>query len=211
MEPAAAAPIELAAPDAKPEPVKPVEAAPAPAVAEPIVYDFKLPENVKPESLNQERMSSLTEWLNGVKAPPEAAQKLLDLHIAEVNDIGNRLMQAQWDVFRKQQEEGIKEIREDPVIGGSRLETAKRTCASFIEQYGGSADEIRGIWRDLAETGAGNKPRIVRLMHRAGEALAREARPNPAPPPRNPQMTMDQKRANRYAANPPPGINGRGF
>ena len=188
---------------AKPDAAKPEakEAAPVEAVAvpePPLKYEFQMPDGFDPKGIEPERMSAYTEILGGARVPPEVGQKLLDMHIAGVKETTARLAQSQWDVFNRQQDAWRDEVKGDPEIGGSRLQTALRTCAAVIEQYGGSAEQQAKIKNVMASSGAGNNVEVIRMIHRIGLSLAKEAAPVPAPAPRAAQMTREQKGLARY-------------
>jgi len=165
---------------------------------EPISYDLKFPETVDPAMVNQDVIGEYKGVLAEIKAPPEVAQKLLDMHINTLREATTKLAEAQWDVFNRQQEAWKQEVLSDPVLGGSRHQTAMKECGSFIQQFGGSSEEIKAIWDVMSSTGAGNNPHIVRMIHRAAMAMAVEGSPRPAPPPKTPQLSRDQKMQGRY-------------
>ena len=60
-------------------------------------------------------MSKYTDLLNKapVRLPPEVAQEALDLHFAEVQSVGKRLADNQWDVFNRQQESWQNRVKAD--------------------------------------------------------------------------------------------------
>lgn len=69
-------------------------------------------------------------------------------------------MQAQW----------ISDLKTDKVVGGADLEKNLGFCAKAIDAYG--ADDAQAVREAFEFTGAGNNPAIVRMMYRAGKALA---------------------------------------
>ena len=204
-EPAAPepAPVEKAEGEEKPGEAAPEAETPTPEA--PPVYEFTYPEGVKPEDIDQERFGAFTGLLGENKMPGEAAQKLLDLHVHELQEATTRLAQHQWDVFNRQQDAWKTEIRSDPEIGGSRLDTAMKTCGAAIEQFGGSQEQQTELRRILSTTGAGNNPLIVKFFHRVGEALAREGSPVVAPPARSRAPSAQERGLSRYKASGTPG------
>lgn len=199
-----------AAQDTPAEPAKP-EAAPAekdaaPAEpAAPVVYEFAYPEGFSSENLDQERFSEFTSTLNAVKAPPEQAQKFMDMHLQEVQRAQIKTLDNVWQTYHRQQTEWKNEIKNHPEMGGDNLRQTKTEANAFIEQYGGSPDEQTQLRRELMQTGMGNSPRLVAAMKRAGIALSREGTPVIVPPPRSVPMSKAQRGINRYAGTGTPG------
>jgi hypothetical protein len=187
---------------AKPEPGKDgavaAEAAPAP-----IEYAFSYPEGVSADSVNKESMGKFTGVLNEARVKPENAQKLLDLHLSEVGEIGKKLAQGQWDVFNAQQNRWRDEVMADPVLGGARHHTAIREVMGVVDAYAGETAERQALLDAFRTTGIANNPHFLRFLHRASLDLTREAAPHPAPPPRSAAPTGQQRGLNRYARTTP--------
>ena len=216
-EPAAkeAKPGEAKAPDAKPaEPPAPIE------------YAFKYPEGIKPEDLNAETMGSFTALLNENRMPPEAGQKLMDMHLAEMQrvaaDVERRVSERQWEVFADQQKQSREKVMADPELGGSRHDTMLSTVMSVIDAYGLRKDtngkprtadtiatERKELLDDFRATGIANRASLLRLMNWAGETFVREGKPRPAPAPRTPAADPATRGLRRYA-NTTPAANGAG-
>lgn len=179
------------------EAAKPVE----PVVVEPpapIVYDFKWPETILPEAVDKPKIEKYSELLNKGRVAPELGQELLDMHLGEIRAIDARVRENQWEVFNQRQEKYKAAVRADPELGGSRLKTAMRTAASFIEQFGGSPAQQKAIMDEMRASGAGNHPEVFRLFYRAGELLAREGSAKPTPPARQAPLTREQQQRSRY-------------
>lgn len=196
------APHDAAPSDDKASPEK--DAAPAPEAA-PIVYEFEYPEGFDRGTLDNERMNEFTTLLNSDRVPQERAQKLLDMHVSEVQRASINALDQVWQSYHKTQNEWKSQIRDDREFGGDRLPFTKASANAFIEQYGGSAEDQAQLRRDLFNTGAGNSPALVRAMARAGRALAQEGRPVVAPPPRQAPPNRQQRGLNRYSGTSTPG------
>lgn len=157
--------------EAKPEPGS------EPKPTEPVVYQpFNLPEG---QSLDEKRLGEFTSILGEYRAPQELGQKLIDLYMDEVG----KFKDHQQNVWDRLQEDWLNQIREDPEIGGSRIETVARRCGMVIERFG--SQELRDA---LKATGMGNHPAMVRFVDKIGQYLGEgkpvpAARPAPAPPP----------------------------
>jgi hypothetical protein len=177
---------------------------PGPADTAP-VYEFTFPEGFAKENVDTERLNAFTGILGENKVPTEAAQKLFDLHTEEVGRISSQMLNQQWDVFHRQQEKAIAEVKSDPEIGGSRYLTAMRDALRTIEYFGGSAEEQRALKTDLSNTGMGNRRLLIRLLSRVGANRVREGAPVPANPPRSRPMTTSERGLLRYAGSGTPG------
>jgi hypothetical protein len=212
-KPAEAKPGETKDDAAKP----PADKAPAadPAPPAPIEYAFKYPEGFNAENLDQERMGAFTGVLSEARVPPEAAQKMLDLHVGEINRVTDAITTRQWDVFNTTQNDWRKATMSDPEIGGPRHDTAIKTIMGLVDLYGDrfqgtrqarDAAAIAAERKELLDvfrmTGAANHPRILGLLHFAGEKM-REGTARPAPPPRGNPNPGGNRGLNRYRGSTP--------
>ncbi len=199
------------APEAKPEDTKSAEAAateepkkeeasqsdePAPL---PSYEAFTLPENI---TLDSEKLVEFTkdlgEFQNATKADQKAVQefgqKLVDRHVAEVQETLKRRDEYYVATWEKQKSDWKEAFENDPEIGGNRKETTVNAALEFIRTHGGN-EEQQKEFRDLMEsTGLGNHPAIIRMLANANLAKA-EGKPLPAAKPA-PQNTS--KVARRY-------------
>lgn len=173
------------------------------------VYEFKLPEDFKPEDLDNESMTAFKNVLGEDRVAPERAQQLLDMHIGEIKKVAGVLEQRQWDAFQNVTKTWRDETMADPVIGGSRHATAMNTVMNFVNEYGGDAADRTALLEVFKATGITNNRHFLSVLHRAGEAMSREARPHPVPPQRVAAKSMQDKRLGRYQ-NTTPMQNGTG-
>lgn len=157
------------------KPVDPAAAAPAEPVAPVTLADLKLPEGISAED------PAIQEFLKEAgeaKLPKETSQKLLDQHYAAIK----KAAEAPLQVFRDLNQKWVDEIKADPEIGGTKLDSVvKPAVARFIDQFGG--DELRHA---LDLTGAGNNPAVVRAFFKAAQAMTESSNavtgtPNAAP------------------------------
>lgn len=181
-------------------------AQPAVEAAAPIEYDWKFPDDIKADQINQERLGELRTALQGEKVKPEVAQKLLDLHVAELREltpkITERLAQQSWDNFRTTTNGWLSELKGDEVVGGARFETAMRTISTVIEQY--LPPERQAALRDrLRATGMGNDVNLALLLHTFGAMLGREATIVPAQEPRQRPLNRQERGMARYNGGQP--------
>ena len=126
---------------AKPGEAKPGEPAleakpPEPVAPEPIQYpEWKLPENVKPDA---EMLGKYTAALGEHRVPPEAGQKLLDMHAAalqhSMQSYADFLAREQHRVFGETRQSWRKEAMADPEIGGAGHQTAMGVIARMRDR-----------------------------------------------------------------------------
>ncbi len=218
---------EPAAADAKPGD-KSAEAKPAEPPA-PIEYAFTLANEkgervpIAADQIDPERMGAFTGLLQEARVAPEAAQKMIDMHVAEVARAVDMRDQRQWDVFANTQKEWRDAVMADPELGGSRHATATRTVMSLIDAFNTRPDEngkarsaeaIAAERKDLLDvariTGVANNPTWLRLLHWAGDKFVREPQARPAPPPRAPAQNPATRGLRRYQNTTPANANGAG-
>lgn len=213
---------EPAADAAKPDAAKPADQAKPAEPPAPIEYAFTVPDAkgervpLPADAVDPERFGAFTAILNEVRAPPEQAQKLVDMHMAEVNRAVDKAAERQWDVFNEQQIKSREEVMADPVLGGSRHDTAIRTVMSTIDAFSlrdqntkapRSADAIaaerKQLMDDFRATGIANRASLLRMLHWVGDTYVREGAPRPAPPPRGANPATANRGTGRYRNTTP--------
>lgn len=201
-----------AAADAKPEPAKAeaakpaAEAAPAPAKTEALAEvppartyeDFKLPDSVK---LDPERVKSFTTILDNAElSHQDRGQQLVDLFVSEMQNVQKARDQHQIAVFNEMQNAWKEDLRNDPDLGGNRIETSLGQAKWVIEQWGGTKEQQQQLVAQLSYTGMGNNVGMVRLLNNIAEILG-EGEVVPA----SPIAPKPSGRSNWY-----PSMNGSG-
>lgn len=158
----------------KEEPAKVTEAEPAkeaapPEPAAPIKYEtFKIPETIK---LDDKELGKFTEIASAAGIKQDQAQSLIDLYIADATRMRQDLQTEQrrtWDTLNDTWKDGT---RKDPEIGGNRLETSLSMAKAFIEEYGGTPEQVRDLIAHTTNNGMGNYVNFLRLLCNAGRAL----------------------------------------
>lgn len=183
------APAEAAKSDgegAKPEGEKPADDAAKPkdaaeadpdkkdATAEtpppaPIKYEaFTLPEGIK---LDDKKLEAFAEIVGTEQVKQEAAQKLVDLYVGEIQQMQQKLVDDQRKVWNTLNDGWKSDLRSDPELGGNRLETSLSIAKAVIEEYGGSAEQVQELLAHTSNNGMGNYPGFVRLLHNIGTKL----------------------------------------
>lgn len=143
---------------------------------------IKLPEILV---MDDAAKTEFTGALDAFRADPtKGAQGLIDLAGKAFQDYATDLAAKQWQTFNKFNEDGVKAIMADPVLGGAGHDTAMGAVARVrnaivsdapvgSERYKREHDEFM---TDLAITGAGNRPSIIRAFHNAARFIT-EAKP----------------------------------
>lgn len=164
--------------------------------------------------VDQERLGAFTGLLNEARVAPETAQRFVDMHLAETRRVADQVATRQWEVFQEQQRASRDEVMADPVLGGSRHDTAMKDIMKAIDGWSSrrtdaprSADEIQAerqqLMDDFRATGIANRRSLLSLLHYFGETFYKEATPRPAPPPRAPAPTGRDRGLSRYGNTTP--------
>lgn len=131
---------------------------------------FKLPEGVE---LDQTRVKEFTGFLDaGDLNHQDRAQRLIDLHVREMTQIQERMVQHQHDVWQKYNDGLKQEFRNDPEIGGMNAESSLMKAKTIIEDYGGNEQQQAALLQMLSYTGAGNHAGLIRMLSNIESVLA---------------------------------------
>ncbi len=129
--------------------------------------DFTLPEGY---TVPDETMTSFKEYVKGANLSQEQAQKALDLGVQVRNDT---LKQVN-DTYTKMREDWVKELKEDPVLGGQNYPDTINRANTVLKKY---ADPQTIQW--IVQSGAGDHPGLARMLVKIQKDLGEEA---PTPP-----------------------------
>jgi len=184
------------------EPFKPEEPAAtetAPAEAPPAVTwtDFTLPEGVRLETTAIDQFKAV---LGGELPPQERGQRLIDMHLQELQRRDQAASENQFQVWNETQALWKDAVKSDPELGGNRFNTTIQTCVRAVSQYGGNAQQRSELIQALDFTGAGNNPAIIRLISNMASKLSEGSPVTQSAAPKPPQ-TREQKRYNASGAN----------
>lgn len=163
-------------PDAKAAEAKPDDAAKAPDPAKdatapappaPLKYEaFKVPDGIK---LDDKEVAKFTDIIGARQIPQEDAQRLLDLYIAERKADVEHARTEQRRVWDTLNDTWKTQTRNDPDIGGNRLETSLSMAKAFVEEYGGQ--DAPEILAHMTNNGMGNFLPVIRMFNKAAAAL----------------------------------------
>ena len=156
---------------AKPDPAKDATAEIQPPA--PVKYEaFKVPEGIK---LDDAQIGKFTEIAGAAQVKQETAQALVDLYMEDVQRISNQAVEharaEQRKVWNTFNDTNKTALRNDPELGGNRLETTLSVAKAFIEEYGGSPEQVQELLAHTTNNGMGNFVGFIRLLNNAGLAL----------------------------------------
>ncbi len=185
---------EAKPPEVVPEPV----AVEPPPIVPPVYEPFTLPEGVQ---VAPERLTEYAETLGKFGVPQEAGQALIDMHIAELQRVGEQALERQHEAFAKTQDDWVIQTRSEL---GARYDTTLREAAFGRDAvllnpaYGGSQQLLDSFTDLINFTGAGNNVTFIRAFAAIGRALAEPKIPNMEPQP-SPDRGLGRSRAqSRY-------------
>lgn len=178
------APVEV-----KPEPEKPVEAKPAETEVKPaepevkpepeVKYEFKLPEGF---NAPKEALDGYTGVLKETGVAPEVGQRLLDMHLAEVQRMADAAPQQWQQAFKATRDGWVQQVLADPQLGGSGHQTAMTAAARGRDTLtrDWSPQQKGELESYLRTTGSGDHPVFLRLLYSAARLTDEPAPPPPA-------------------------------
>lgn len=118
--------------------------------------DFKLPEGF---ALEKEQADTFKATAKELGLSQEAAQKLVDMHIATATK-ADKALQSAWE---KQQQDWTKQSAE---FLGDKKDEKLAIAAKALDRFG--TKELR---QALVDTGLGNHPELIKFAIRVGEAV----------------------------------------
>lgn len=125
--------------------------------------DIKFPDGVEKDDT---ALGKFVEIMNNKDLSGAArAQALIDLQLDVVKSASEKGSQ----LFATQQEAWVKEARDDPEIGGDKLDTNLANISKLIDAFG--TPTVREV---LDSTGSGNHPEMIRFLSKVAK-LATES------------------------------------
>lgn len=184
----AAKPAEKPA-DAKPDPAAkkdgaaPADAAPAEKPQARSYEAFTVPDGTK---LDDKQVKGFTDVLEAADlGHQERAQKLIDMHVAEMQRVVNETTRHQRESWNAFTDKLKADYKADPELGGNRTETTLGQAKYLVEKYGGSPEQVADTLAMLTHSGMGNHVGLARVLNNMYEAfLAKPIVPG-SPPSRN--------------------------
>jgi hypothetical protein len=150
--------------------------------------------------LDDASLNTFKEVLGGELPPQERGQRLVDMHLAELQRHVQATADNQVKVWNDTQAQWKDAVKADPELGGNRFQTTIQTCISAVNRFGGNAQQRAELLQALDFTGAGNNPAIIRLITNMASRLAEGSPVTQSAAPKQPQ-TREQRRYNASGAN----------
>lgn len=158
---------------------------------------FKLPEGI---SADEMRLGEFTKLLAEAELAKgdhtkmqDFGQKLVDRHIAEVQEVLKKQSDFFINAFEKQKVEWKEKFLSDPEIGGNRWQTTATAANEFISTHGGNAEQQKELRQLMESSGIGNHPAMIRVFAKAMMNMS-EGKPLPAPKPESRPMSKVERR-----------------
>jgi hypothetical protein len=143
--------------------------------------DFTLAEGL---TMDEAATTSFKDFAKGAGLTQDQAQKVLDYGGQQLKE----RLEAPYREWAATQEKWVQEVKDDPTIGGTKLEKTLATANSIfvhgeLNPFIKTAEESQALLAALKLTGAANNPQMVKLFARMGAMLAEPGnltgRPNP--------------------------------
>ncbi len=142
----------------------------ADAASLPTYEPYTLPEGL---SFDQERLVDFNKQLGEFQVDTKAeqakvqafGQKLVERHIAEVQAAITRVAENYSKQWEKQTNDWFESFKNDPEIGGNKFETTQNSVLEAVGKYAGNEAQLTEFKGFMNNTGVGNNPGIIRLIH----------------------------------------------
>lgn len=144
-----------------PEPQQAKEPKPQ-APAAPEAYEFAMPEGF---TVDEAAVEAVTPILKELNCSQETAQKLVDLHFAQIR----AMQEAQEKAKAETLAQWAKEIRADKDIGGPNVLQNLLPGARLIDRFG--SPDLKAL---LQESGLDRHPAVVRFLVTVGKEFAED-------------------------------------
>lgn len=112
--------------------------------------------------LQPEMANEFLEILNGDQSPEDRANALLALHSKTLTAASEASSEA-WDSM---QEEWKNEVKADPDVGGTKLQTTLTNIGKLVDEFGD--DQLKPLF---ATTGAGNNIHMIKFLNKIANVL----------------------------------------
>jgi len=131
---------------------------------QPITYeDFALPEGI---ALDSEVMGEFLPFAQELKLDQVGAQKLVDMG----SKLASKMQQQAIDAWQEQITGWAEQTRNDPDIGGNKLQSTLASGRAALESFGTPAFN-----QLLKDSGIGNHPEMIRFMNRIGKEVSNDS------------------------------------
>lgn len=145
-----------------PEPQEPAKEPKAQAPAAPEKYEFAMPEGYV---VDEAAVEAVTPILKDLGCSQETAQKLVDLHFAQIK----AMQEAQEKAKAETLAQWAKEIRADKDIGGPNVLQNLLPGTRLLDRFG--SPDLKAL---LQESGLDRHPAVVRFLVTVGKEFAED-------------------------------------
>lgn len=146
----------------KDEPAKEPEKEPEPKPAAPEKYEFAMPEGY---TVDEAAVEAVTPILKELNCSQETAQKLVDLHFAQIRAMQEAQEKAKAETLAR----WAKEIRADKDIGGPNVLQNLLPGTRLLNKFGSPA-----LTELLQQTGLDRHPAVARFLVAVGREFAED-------------------------------------
>ena len=99
-------------------------------------------------------------------------QKILDRHVESVQAVIKQLGDAYQESWKNQTKNWYETFKNDPEIGGEKMEASQAAAREFIRRHGGTPAQQNSLREIFKTTGLGNHPDVIRVMANATANLS---------------------------------------
>ena len=145
-----------------PEPQEPAKESKAQAPAAPEKYEFAMPEGYV---VDEAAVEAVTPILKELNCSQETAQKLVDLHFAQIR----AMQEAQEKAKAETLAQWAKEIRADKDIGGPNVLQNLLPGTRLLDRFG--SPDLKEL---LQQTGMDRHPAVVRFLVAVGREFSED-------------------------------------
>lgn len=124
--------------------------------------DFTLPDGVNMDEVGLEAFKPIAKELGLTQ---EQAQKLVTLQAG----IGQKVAAAQDQAFKDMKSSWMNETKADKELGGAKYSENMEVALKAVRHFG--SGKLNAF---LNETGLGEHPEMIRMMHRIGKAISED-------------------------------------
>jgi hypothetical protein len=124
---------------------------------------FTVPEGIE---IDETVLTEFSEVAKELNLNQSQAQRLIDLESKRAE----ASQQAMQEAFETQQEQWVKELKDDKDFGGDSFDSNLGLAVKVINKFGGP--ELKEV---LDTSGMGNNPELVKMFNKIGKAISEDS------------------------------------
>jgi len=118
-------------------------------------------------TLDEDLAKEIGPKFKGMNLNQTQAQELVDFYVTHTKEAAN----APFELWRQTQENWVKEVRADPVLG-PRIPQVTQSISRMIDTVAGANTKIAADFRQAMDfTGAGNHPGFIRMFYEISKLI----------------------------------------